>query len=93
MCKFKHCKGPEECFLRDISPCPGAAKSEAPEPANIDAPHRRARSRGFVDRDALARALLADRASNSVQSVMAVERVSSKIVRAMEVLEKSRNHA
>ncbi len=93
MCKFKHCKGPHACFLRDISPCPGASKSEAPEPANIDAPHPRARSRGFVDRDALARALVTDRAASSVQSVMTVERVSSKILRAMEILERSRTHA
>lgn len=93
MCKFKHCKGPEACFLRDISPCPGASKSDAPKPANIDAPHPRAQRRGFVDRDDLARALVTDRATSSVQSVMAVERVSSKILRAMEVLEHSRNHA
>jgi len=86
MCKFKHCKGPHACFLRDISPCPGASKSNAAEPANVDAPHQRVRSRGFVDRDALARALVSDRAEVSVQTVMRVERVSSKVLRAVEVL-------
>lgn len=86
MCKFKHCKGPEACFLREISPCPGACASEPIEPANIDAPHRRVRSRGFVNRDALARALVSDRAEASVQTVMRVERVSSKVMRAVEIL-------
>ncbi|MEL7151806.1 MAG: hypothetical protein AAGK71_13800 [Pseudomonadota bacterium] len=72
--------------MRDISPCPGATKPDTPQPANIDAPHQRVRSRGFVDRDVLARALVKDRAKTSVQSVMTVERVSSKVLRAVEVL-------
>ncbi|MEM6387282.1 MAG: hypothetical protein AAF718_13720 [Pseudomonadota bacterium] len=86
MCKFKHCKGPEACFLKDISPCPGACQSNHPEPANIDGPHKRVRSRGFVDRDALARALMEDRAEASVQSVMRVQRVSNKLIRAVEIM-------
>lgn len=86
MCKFKYCKGPHQCFLRDISPCPGACHEGPQEPANIDAPHRRARRHGFVDRDALAHALLEDRASASIQSVLSIQRVSSKVMRAVEVL-------
>lgn len=80
-CEFKYCKGPHACFLRDISPCPGAcgASSESE-------PEERVRSRGFVDREALARALMEDRAATSVQTVMTVERVSSKFVRALEVM-------
>ncbi|MEM7753592.1 MAG: hypothetical protein AAF230_09275 [Pseudomonadota bacterium] len=80
MCEFKYCKGPQACFLRDISPCPGACSSETVET------RERTRSRGFVDREALARALLEDRASASIQSVLAVERVSSKFLRAVEVM-------
>ncbi|MEO1536708.1 MAG: hypothetical protein AAFR73_03165 [Pseudomonadota bacterium] len=74
--------------MRDISPCPGAMRPEAPQPANIDGPHARVRQRGFVDRDALARALVEDRATASVQNVMRVERVSSKVLRAVENLGK-----
>ncbi len=87
MCEFKYCKGPEACFLRDISPCPGACKSTVPEPSNDNFPRNRSRSRGFVDREALVRALGVDDATLSVQSVMRVQRVSSKLQRALEVME------
>lgn len=80
-CEFKYCKGREACFLRDISPCPGACRSVAET-----APRERVRSRGFVDREALARALLEDHPSPSVKSVVTVERVSSKFLRAVEVM-------
>lgn len=46
----------------------------------------RPRNRGFVDRDALVRALVEDRATASVQSAMAVERVSSKFLRAVDAI-------
>ncbi|MGR3513937.1 MAG: hypothetical protein ACU0GG_14360 [Paracoccaceae bacterium] len=39
-----------------------------------------------MNRDALARALVSDRAEASVQTVMRVERVSSKVMRAVEIL-------
>ena len=83
MCEFKYCKGPEACFLRDISPCANARRTFDPkEPANMDRP----RNRGFVDRDALVRALVEDRATASVQSAIAVERVSSKFLRAVDAI-------
>ena len=80
MCEFKYCKGPQSCFLKDISPCPGVC--QPPQPANDN----RVRSRGFVDRTALARALVEDRAASSIQTVMRVERISQKMQRAAEVL-------
>ena len=83
MCEFKYCKGPHACFLRDISPCPGACKDSSAKPMERT---ERVRSRGFVDRDALAHALIEDRAESSVQSVMTVERISSKMLRALEVM-------
>ncbi|MEM9426562.1 MAG: hypothetical protein AAGA06_07650 [Pseudomonadota bacterium] len=83
-CEFKYCKGPNACFLKDISPCPGACRSEADE--ETTAPRDRVRSRGFVDREALARVLLEDHPSTPVQSIMNVERVSSKFLRAVEVM-------
>ena len=82
-CEFKYCKGPHACFLRDISPCPGASGTRSEGKSESE---ERVRSHGFVDREALARALVEDRAANSVQTVMTVERVSSKFVRALEVM-------
>ena len=83
MCEFKYCKGPDACFLRDISPCKNARRSFDPKvPANVDRP----RNRGFVDRDALARALVEDRAIASARSAVALERVSSKFLRAVEAI-------
>jgi hypothetical protein len=83
MCEFKYCEGPHACFLRDISPCKNASRVFEPKvPANTDRPRRR----GFVDRDALARALVEDRATASVQSAMAVERVSTKFLKAVEAI-------
>lgn len=81
-CEFKYCKGPKACFLKDISPCPGTCLSNDETKAHRD----RVRSRGFVDREALARVLLEDRPTSPVQSIMNVERVSSKFLRAVEVM-------
>lgn len=87
MCAFKYCKGPEACFLRDISPCPGAHKPELHRnelPANVDKPGPR--NRGFVDREGLAAALGLSGEADPLRAQMRHLRVTSKIERAMEVM-------
>lgn len=86
MCAFKYCKGPEACFLRDISPCPGAWNSQPP--ANVDtAEHDRgARNRGFVDRDGLAKALGLDGEADPLRARIRHLRVTSKLERAMQMM-------
>ena len=87
MCAFKHCKGPEACFLRDISPCPGACKPDLhlnEKVANTDKPGPR--NRGFVDREGLAAALGLDGEADPLRAQLRHLRVTSKLERAMEVM-------
>ncbi len=80
MCKFKHCEGPHACFLRDISPCPEASQAEtiAPEPSN--------RNHGFVDHPDLVESLEIVETEDALGKQLKQIRVSSKILRAIEVL-------
>lgn len=87
MCKFKNCEGPHACFLRDISPCP---RSRATEVTKTTAPrqygHLRVVSRGFLDQDELNRALGMEAETVPEEPRKNIGRVSSKLMRAVEVL-------
>lgn len=90
MCAFKYCKGPEACFLRDISPCPGVGQkpSLSELAANDDRPGPR--HRGFVDREALAKALGIDGDADPLRAQIRHLRVTSKLERAVEVMGQQR---
>ena len=87
MCVFKHCKGPEACFLRDISPCPGADQKDvslSARAANVDRPTEP--SKGFVDRDGLAKALGIDGDADPLRAQLRHLRVTSKLERVAELM-------
>lgn len=88
MCAFKNCKGPEACFLRDISPCPGAWNAQPPANLDIAKSDRptSARNRGFVDRDGLAKALGIDGDADPLRAKIRHLRVTSKLARAMQMI-------
>ena len=91
MCAFKYCKGPEACFLRDISPCPGAMKPDlslSEKAANIDKPGPR--NRGFVDRNELAAALGLNGEADPLRAQLRHIRVTSKLERAVELMEQTK---
>ena len=91
MCAFKYCKGPEACFLRDISPCPGACKPElslSERAANID--RVGPRNRGFVEREGLAEVLGLDGDADPLRAQLRRIRVTSKLERAVTVLGQSK---
>ncbi len=80
MCEFKYCEGPHACFLRDISPCPAACKSEAAVPAPSNKNH------GFVDRDDMISSFEAAERADTLRMQLDKIRVSSKLQRVINLL-------